>query len=593
MLSGTVGRYRILHPLGQGGMGEVYLAEDTTLGRRVAIKTLPKARQQDAVARERLLREARAAAALNQPNICTIHEVGEHDGLSFVVMEFVEGETLRDTLSHRRFDRSEALRIMTDVADALEEAHRLGIVHRDLKPANIMRTRTGSAKVMDFGLARQVARDGSQSGEIATEAALTSEGTTVGTLTYMAPEQLRGGRADVRSDLFAFGIVMYQVLTGEHPFARPSPMDTAAAILNSPAPRLSQAVPDCPPLLDHVIAKLLAKAPDDRYQSAHDLRTDLATIIGDPSGSATAAGPPVRRARPGWVIAAVVGVALILPGAYAIWVFRPPAQAIAFAERDWIVIADFDNQTGEPVFDRSLDAAMAVSVQQSKYVNVFPRTRVQQTLALMQKAGAPALNDQLAREVAVRAGVRALIVPRIARVADEYVLTAEIVDAETQVTVASSGARAAGQHAVLSALDDLSRQTRAKLGESLASIADQRVLLPLATTTSLEALKAFAESRRPKAPGETLLLRALELDQDFAMAHADLGLLYYITDERTKGEKHFARALSLVDRLTLRERLWVNAVVEDWRGNRDSGIERYKAYVSQYPDDAAAWFRLG
>ncbi len=341
-----------------------------------------------------------------------------------------------------------------------------------------------------------------------------------------------------------------------------------------------------------MVAKLLAQAPDDRYQSAHDMRTDLVAIAGDPSGGATTAHLPVRRARRSWVIAAVVGIAILLPGVWLIRGVLSPARALAFAERDWIVIADFDNQTGEPVFDRSLDAALAVSVQQSKYVNLFPRTRVQQTLQLMQKADAPRLTDQLAREVAVRAALRGLIVPRIARIGNEYVLTAEIVDPGTQVTVASSSVRAAGQGAVLGALDDLSRQTRARLGESLSSIANQRVALPLATTTSLEALKAFAESRRPNAPAETLLLRAIELDPDFAMAHADLGLLYYIQNNRTQGEAHFVKALSLVDRLTLRERLWVNAVVEDWRGNRDSGIEHYKAYVSQYPDDGTAWFRL-
>jgi tetratricopeptide (TPR) repeat protein/predicted Ser/Thr protein kinase len=597
MIADRISHYKVVAKLGQGGMGEVYLAEDTSLGRRVALKVLPEDRQQDPVARQRLLREAKAAAALDQPYICSIHEVDEADGLTFIVMEYVEGETLRQRLARSLLGIDEVLRLGGEVAEALEDAHQKGIVHRDLKPANIMLTRKGHAKVMDFGLAKQSAAPEGESGAIRTATALTSAGVAVGTLTYMSPEQLKGDRVDGRSDIFALGIVLYEALTGVHPFARPRDMETASAILHDSLPPLARYARGMPDLLEHVVAKMLAKDPDERYQSAHEVRTDLAQIVRDRlSGSA---GAPLRAVAPRrawrrWLIPAAVAVVAV--GAW--WglagYLRLPATALAFNERDWITIADFDNRTGDPVFDRSLDTAMAVSIQQSKYVNVFPRSRVQQTLARMRRPETARFDENLAREVAVREGVKAVLVCRISRVGEEYSLTAELVDPNAQVVVSSQAVRAAGRNGVLGALDELAQQTREKLGESLSSIANQRVGLPRATTASLEALKAFAESRR--ARGQTvqqLLKQAIGLDPDFAMAHADVGVNYYIGNNRQAGEEHFKKALSLLDRLTQRERLWITAVVEDWRGNRQQGIENYRTYLSQYPDDPRAWFRLG
>jgi tetratricopeptide (TPR) repeat protein/tRNA A-37 threonylcarbamoyl transferase component Bud32 len=565
-------------------MGEVYLAEDTALGRSVALKILPESSQQDPMARKRLLREARAAAALNHPNSCTVHEVGEVDGQAFIVMEYVEGETLAQAIARRRFDLLATLQIFDQVAAALAEAHDKGIVHRDLKPSNVMITRQGQAKVMDFGLAAATMT-------VDTVTDLTTAGATIGTLAYMAPEQINGGVADVRSDVFAFGVALYEALSGTHPFARPSGVATAAAILTEAPPPLARCLPTAPPALEKIVARLLAKDPSGRYQSMQEVRAALAL-----ADSGSGASLPPGRSPHTWLRWPAV-VAFVIVAALAIWAllrFWPTTPALAFAARDWIIVADFDNRTGDAVFDRSLDMAMAVSIQQSKYVNVVPRSRIQQTLALMRKADAPRLDESLARDVAVRDGIKALLVCRISQVGDAYALTAELIDPATQLAVTSEGTRAANRNGILAALDELARRIRARLGESLASIASQHVALPLATTSSLEALKAFAESRKPGAKAvEALLKQAIELDPDFAMAHADLGVLYYTQSDRPPGEEHFQKALSLLDRLTARERLWIAAVADDWRGNREQGIERYRTYVAQYPDDASAWFRLG
>jgi len=574
MITGQISHYRILQLLGRGGMGEVYLAEDTTLSRQVAIKVLLESRQQDPVARQRLLREARAAAALNHPNSCTVHEVIEIDGLACIVMEYVDGRTLAAT---PRLETSDVLRIFDHVAAALAEAHDKGIIHRDLKPSNIMVTRQGQAKVMDFGLAVK-----STSTATETLPNLTASGSTIGTLAYMAPEQLERGDADVRSDIFAFGVVLHEALTGTHPFARATPVATAAAILTESPASLTQHLLSAPPALGRIIARLLAKDPDARYQSMHEVRAALAMLESQPV-----------RARSRWLT--LVGVAclsgLALWGAVRFW----PASAppLKFAERDWIVLADFDNRTGEAVFDRSLDSAMTVSIQQSKYVNVWPRSRIDRTLAMMRKADAPRLDEGLAREVAVRDGLKAVLVCRISRVGDTYALTAELVDPANQAIVASDGARSTDRNGVLEALDELARSIRAKLGESLSSIASGRVALPLATTGSLEALKVYADSRKRGAMLEPLLKQALELDPEFAMAHAALGVHYYANQRRELGAAHFKKALGSLERLTARERLWITATAEDWSGNRDKGIEHYRTYVAQYPDDAGAWFRLG
>ncbi len=275
----TVSHYRIIEKIGQGGMGEVFLAEDTSLHRKVALKFLPPEMQRDPVARKRFLREAHSAAALDNPFICSIHEVGEFEGKDFIVMEYVDGQMLMDRLRRGHLPLKQVLQIATEVTEALEAAHGKGIIHRDLKPANIMLTRTGHAKVMDFGLAKQLIPPGGIDGQEATVTALTRDGSTVGTLAYMSPEQLRGETTDARSDIFSFGVVLYEMLAGVHPFRKQTGMDTAGAILNSAPQPLGELRPDTPALLQHIVKKMLAKDPQDRYPSMHDVKTDLKELM--------------------------------------------------------------------------------------------------------------------------------------------------------------------------------------------------------------------------------------------------------------------------------------------------------------------------
>lgn len=598
MISEGFSHFRILRELGRGGMGEVFLAHDKALNRDVALKFLPAEFEQDSTARKRLLQEARAAAALDHPFICHIHEVGEAEGKPFIVMEYVEGRTLRESLSHGPLDPAEALPIAVEIAEALLAAHERGVIHRDLKPANVMLTPSGHVKVMDFGLAKQVASTAAGEIEEVTVSELTAEGFAVGTPAYMSPEQLRGLPADARSDIFSFGILLFELLSGVHPFRKQSALETAAAIVSEKPPGLSQFRSDIPTGLEAVIDKMLAKDPGKRQQSMAAVLAELKEIMHrrETSAGAAAASSPGRRRLRTRRLAAAVLVVLACAAAWYIgqhWP-RSAAAALAFEERDWILVADFENQTGEEIFDDSLETAMTVSLQQSRYVNVFPRARVREVLRRMRKERVSRLDETLGREVALREGIKGLLACSIGRVGSEYLLAARLVDPATMVAVYSRSFRARGPDKVLEAVDELAGKIREELGESLANIGDRRVPLYQATTVSLEALKAFTDSRRAGGKSRLQLLeRAIQLDPDFALAHADLGVQYYMDNERPRGEEHFKKALGLLDRLTLREQLWIRAVVADWRGDRDQGIENYRLYLHQYPDDPGAWFRLG
>jgi serine/threonine protein kinase/tetratricopeptide (TPR) repeat protein len=553
MVGTKLGHYRVLEELGHGGMGEGYLADDTNLDRKVALKFLPDAMEQDAVARKRLLREAKSAAALDHPYICKVYEIVESEGKTFIAMEHVEGETLADRLESGSLGTKQALKVAEEIAEALECAHKGRIIHRDLKPSNVMLSSDGHAKVLDFGLAKRGITETYDANHEATVTALTRQGTTMGTLPYMSPEQARGETVDARSDIFSFGIILYEMLTGVQPFRKGDPMDTAHAILHEEPPPVGRYVDDAPDVLEHIVRKLLAKDSADRYQLAHELRTDLAQLRRE---------RPARRAfLPRHPVAAAGILSLLVAVVIGAWwvskrYFVSPQEALAFTGRDWVLITDLDNLTDDPVFDHSLDTALAVSMQQSQYVNVFPRTRVKKTLQRMRREDVTELDASIGREIALREGIKALLVCSISRVGESYSLGMRLVDP------------------------------------------DERSLpLPAATTSSLEALEVYADSMRLAAEGDSvtddLLRRAVEIDPDFAMAHAQLGMKYYMSGEGSKGDEHFKQALNLMNRLTRREQLWISAIVEDWRGNRSQAIENYRLYLAQYPDDGAAWFRYG
>jgi serine/threonine protein kinase/tetratricopeptide (TPR) repeat protein len=608
VLGSQISHYRILSRIGQGGMGEVYLAEDLQLDRKVALKLLPEGQAPDETARRRLLREANAAARLDHPFITKVYEVGLGEaapeapgipGIPFIAMELVEGETLKARLARGWIPLADALRIASEIAEALEFARQRGIVHRDLKPANVMLTGDGHAKVMDFGIAKQVSIPSGERGRV-DDPSMTSTGEIAGTPAYMAPEQLKCLPIDSRADIFALGVCLYEMVTGTHPFMKDSAFAMADAIVNQPAPPLDRYLKDAPEGLEHVFRRALAKEADQRYQSFKDLRIDLGAV--ELPQTRTAIAPPVRvRGRPRWLIAALV--ALVAAGGALAWWLWPvqlsvSQRALAFNERDWILVTDFKNLTGDPVFDRSLRVALDVAIAQSQYVNVFPASRVQETLRLMKKAPTDTLDESLAAEIALREHIKAVLACSITGVGESYTLTAQVIDPQSRVAVQTESTQARGKDEVLPALDKLATRVRRNLGESLNSVSAQKVALPRATTASLEALRLYAESLRPAQEDVHLdmLRQAIALDPDFAMAHASLGHAYYLSQSRQRrqeGEAHFVKALSVLDRLSHRERLWISALAEDSRGNRDAAVSAYRTYLAEYPDDQAAWFRVG
>ncbi len=587
------GKYTILAELGRGGMGEVFLAEDASLDRKVAIKLLPEEMYQDPTARSRFIREAKAAAALDHPYICSIHEVGETENRLFFAMEYVPGKTLRDRISEGPLPLKQTLPIAEEIAEALQVAHEKGMIHRDIKPANIMLMEKGHAKVMDFGLAKQVMSAEKERALADLTVTLTDEGLAPGTPAYMSPEQLQGKVLDQRSDIFSFGVVLYEMLSGVHPFKKKTGLTTVSAILSEDPRPIAELIQGVPDPLQQIIAKLLAKDPGQRYQSMKDVQTDLKKMHADlaPAPRILQFLKPVRLA-----LTAVVVVLAVIAAAWLAKVlfFKTPAKALAFQERDWILITDFDNQTGEQVFDGSLATALTVGIQQSQYVNVFPPSRIQETLKRMRRTDVKKVDETIGREIALREGIKGLLACGISKVGENYSLTARIVDPVKQTAVFSDSSRAKGKEEVLGSLDELARKVRQALGESMTKISEQRMNLFRATTSSLEALNYYTGSQKaPEDTGFQLLKQAIELDPDFAMAHMEMGLKYYFIGNRVEGEKHFQKALSLLDRLTTREKLWIRAIIEDWRGNRDQGIQNYKAYLAEYPDDMGAWYRLG
>jgi tetratricopeptide (TPR) repeat protein/predicted Ser/Thr protein kinase len=579
MIGSTISHYRILEHIGSGGMGVVYKAEDTKLGRQVALKFLSEKMCADRKALERFQREARMASALNHPNICTVYEIDEHEGRPFIAMELLEGDSLSDRIAKAPLVSDEIIKWAVQILDALEAAHAKGIIHRDIKPQNIFITHDGRAKLADFGIAKLAP---SVSTELMRNEASTATG-LIGTLPYMSPEQMRCERLDNRTDLFSLGSAMYEMITGRLAFSGPSRADIIDSILSRTPVPPSQLNPGTPERLDEVIAKALQKDRDSRYQSAAEFRSDLLDL-------STVADKAAETGPSTLALLSVFGVFLAAIAAVLTMVYlrQPPP----LNQYDPIVIADFVNNAGDPVFDETLKEALLVQLEQSPYLAAFSDERMRNALRFMQRAEDTPVTPDIAREICRRENAKAMLEGSIAALGSQYVLTLNVTNCNTGDSLAREQRAAGTKEDVLSALGSATSALRRRLGESLRSIRQFDIPIQQATTSSLEALRLYSLGDAMRDKGErrqsiAFYRQAIELDPDFAIAHARLAVGYGNLGELNNQRIHAQTAFDLRDRVSERERFYISAhYYSRVTGDLNKAVEVYRLWNGVYPQDA-------